>query len=413
MRLACRSQQPSRRRLPNPSAWASSGVLTSAPPQPLDVAGPQRDRAAPGRAAGRVGEADEPLAPFGLEQLDDRGEPLVAGPLRKREPLDEGRRAPGSCCPCHGRDGRDKDVAHGIRLCHESVKAQPRDVSEARSRSMLTCMTRFLALAFSALAAAAFAGLATVPRAAASSGVRYGLTDDAWLLDGPGTLEARLAQLDTLGVRVVRFTLRWDQVAATEPTSPTDPSDPAYDWTADDAVLHGLHAHGVDVVVQLLGTPAWANGGRHIELRPDLGHGVPRLRDGRCHPVRVGGEVADLERAEPGALVAPDEPRDLHLASPQSSLCGDSRSDPERASCRRRNGAARLDGRRLTGRVAHRNAQGAREARRLRAQPLPTRPEARVAASAAAARTARRSRWRRSGSSCSSSRATSRGRVSG
>src|SRR6202142_2048833 len=114
----------------------------------------------------------------------------------------------------------------------------------------------FLALT---LAAALLLGLATAPRATAATGVKYGLTDDAWLLDGPGTLESRLTQLDTLGVHLVRFTLHWDQIAASEPTSPTDPADPAYDWAADDVVLTGLHAHGIDVLLQLVGTPSWAN----------------------------------------------------------------------------------------------------------------------------------------------------------
>ncbi len=113
----------------------------------------------------------------------------------------------------------------------------------------------------SILAVALVLGFGTTPPVSAATGVKYGLTDDAWLLDGPGTLESRLARLDTLGVGVVRFTLRWDQLAGSEPTSPTDPSDPAYDWSADDAVLDGLHAHGIDVVLQLVGTPGWANGG--------------------------------------------------------------------------------------------------------------------------------------------------------
>jgi len=127
--------------------------------------------------------------------------------------------------------------------------------------------TTCLALAL-ALTAALLLGLATAPRATAATGVKYGLTDDAWLLDGPGTLESRLTQLDTLGVHLVRFTLHWDQIAASEPTSPSDPSDPAYDWTADDVVLTGLHAHGIDVLLQLVGTPSWANRGLAANYAP-------------------------------------------------------------------------------------------------------------------------------------------------
>jgi len=130
-------------------------------------------------------------------------------------------------------------------------------------------MARFAAPSLLAtVAAALLLGLVTAPRAAAASDVKYGLTDDAWLLNGSGTLESRLARLDTLGVRVVRFTLQWNQIASSEPASPTDPSDPAYDWTADDAVLDGLHAHGIDVVLQLVGTPRWANGGLGANYAP-------------------------------------------------------------------------------------------------------------------------------------------------
>ncbi|MFL5954742.1 MAG: cellulase family glycosylhydrolase [Gaiellaceae bacterium] len=115
------------------------------------------------------------------------------------------------------------------------------------------------------------AALATAQQAAAAPGVKYGLTDDAWLTNGPGTLDARLAKLDALGVRVVRFTVRWNEVARTKPTAPSDPTDEAYDWSRVDEVLDGLHTHGIDVVVQLVGTPAWANGGRASNYAPTTG----------------------------------------------------------------------------------------------------------------------------------------------
>ena len=109
---------------------------------------------------------------------------------------------------------------------------------------------------------------ATAPLASAAPGVKFGLTDDAWLVSGPGTLDSRLAKLDVLGVRVVRFTLRWDQLARTRPTTPADPSDAAYDWSAADPVLDGLRQHGIEVVLQLVGTPSWANGGKAFNYVP-------------------------------------------------------------------------------------------------------------------------------------------------
>src|SRR3982751_1406165 len=102
--------------------------------------------------------------------------------------------------------------------------------------------------------------LAAAPHASAAPSIKFGLTDDAWLVNGPGTLDARLAKLDALGVRGVRFTLRWDQTARTRPTVPADLSAPAYNWGVADPVLDGLKQHGVEVVLQLVGTPGWANG---------------------------------------------------------------------------------------------------------------------------------------------------------
>ena len=130
-------------------------------------------------------------------------------------------------------------------------------------------MSRSFPAGFVLLAATSLLlALTTASPAFASSRVQYGLADDAWLLDGPGTLESRVTRLDQMGTRIVRFTLRWDEIAPTKPATPTDPSDPAYDWSADDAVLAALHAHKIAVLVQLLGTPRWANGGRASYYAP-------------------------------------------------------------------------------------------------------------------------------------------------
>jgi hypothetical protein len=115
------------------------------------------------------------------------------------------------------------------------------------------------------IAAALVALAATASTASASSRALYGVQDDAWIEVGSpksGPLEERLATLDRLGVDVVRYTLRWDHVAQRRPKEPVDPADRAYDWSSADALLAGLHAHGIDVVLTVWGTPRWANG-RH------------------------------------------------------------------------------------------------------------------------------------------------------
>jgi hypothetical protein len=104
--------------------------------------------------------------------------------------------------------------------------------------------------------------------ASASPNLRVGIQDDAWLQDGSGTLDSRLETIAGLGVRVVRYNLRWDSIAKSKPARPSNPRDPAYDWSAPDSVLDGLHARGLSLVVGLVGTPAWANGGRGPAYAP-------------------------------------------------------------------------------------------------------------------------------------------------
>jgi hypothetical protein len=106
--------------------------------------------------------------------------------------------------------------------------------------------------------------------ALAAPTVQYGLQDDAWLAAGPGpdTLPARIAVLKKLGVKIVRYNLRWDQIAATQPTDATDPTDPAYDWSTADPVLNALHEAGIPVLLTIYGSPAWANGNRAPAYAP-------------------------------------------------------------------------------------------------------------------------------------------------
>src|SRR3954470_23978690 len=96
-------------------------------------------------------------------------------------------------------------------------------------------------------------------RAQPSSGVRYGIQDDAWLQFGPGTLNQRLATFKRLGVPLVRFTLHWNYFAPGRRAAPASPRDRAYDWRRPDQILRGLRRYGLTPVLTLVGTPAWAN----------------------------------------------------------------------------------------------------------------------------------------------------------
>jgi hypothetical protein len=117
--------------------------------------------------------------------------------------------------------------------------------------------------ALAATASFLFAG-----QAAASSSARFGIQDDAWLRWGPGTLDSRLNTLDSLGVKTVRFTLVWNEIAPQKPASGTDPNDEAYDWSAFDPVMDGLRTHHITPLITLWGSPKWANGGKAPNVLP-------------------------------------------------------------------------------------------------------------------------------------------------
>ena len=95
--------------------------------------------------------------------------------------------------------------------------------------------------------------------AAASTGIRYGIQDDAWLLQGPGDAADRFDQLAKLSPQVVRFNMRWDGIERNQGE---------YDWTDPDIVLNGLHERGIPAVVAIIGAPSWSNGGRGPNWAP-------------------------------------------------------------------------------------------------------------------------------------------------
>jgi hypothetical protein len=100
-------------------------------------------------------------------------------------------------------------------------------------------------------------GLPAVAPAAAR--IQVGITDDAWLLYGPGTAEERATQLHDLGAQIVRVTLDWRRIEETEGT---------FDWGTEDAALDALRAQGIAPILVIWGTPAWANGGRGENVPP-------------------------------------------------------------------------------------------------------------------------------------------------
>jgi hypothetical protein len=96
-------------------------------------------------------------------------------------------------------------------------------------------------------------------QAAAASGFKFGIQDDAWLGFGPGTVEERVAELQRLGVDVVRVTIEWHEVETVRGQ---------YDWEQEDVLLNALRQRGLTPLVTIWGTPAWANGGKAPNWAP-------------------------------------------------------------------------------------------------------------------------------------------------
>ena len=72
-----------------------------------------------------------------------------------------------------------------------------------------------------------------------------------------------------LGVSIYEIDLRWDEVAPTRPVDPADPRDPAYHWPGEiqQALTQARRFH-MRVLLQIIGAPAWANGGQSWNWAP-------------------------------------------------------------------------------------------------------------------------------------------------
>jgi hypothetical protein len=95
-----------------------------------------------------------------------------------------------------------------------------------------------------------------------------GLYDDGMTLGNP---DKGFPILHNLRAQVVRITLWWGGsigVAKKQPKNPTDPADPAYNWDAYDRAVQDAAKYKIKVLFSIVGTPAWANGGRAARYAP-------------------------------------------------------------------------------------------------------------------------------------------------
>jgi Beta-galactosidase len=115
---------------------------------------------------------------------------------------------------------------------------------------------------------AAACSLVVAASASASSSIRFGIQDDAWLLYGPGSMDDRVETIDRLGLDVVRLTLEWHLIEQRRGE---------YDWQRADALLEALRKRGIGAVVTIWGTPRWANGGASPNWAPRSAADIERF----------------------------------------------------------------------------------------------------------------------------------------
>lgn len=72
-----------------------------------------------------------------------------------------------------------------------------------------------------------------------------------------------------LGASIYELELPWAAVAPTRPARPTEPGDPAYHWPLEVTQALGSAArYHMRVLLEIMGAPAWANGGHNPDWAP-------------------------------------------------------------------------------------------------------------------------------------------------
>jgi hypothetical protein len=110
-----------------------------------------------------------------------------------------------------------------------------------------------------ALGCALVVALAAAGAAQSARPLQTGLVDPYEL--GASEYELGLTRVRTSGSTLVRTTIPWPAVAPRAPapgSNPADPANPAYRWEAFDAKLRVFEAAGLEPIVGVVSSPAWA-----------------------------------------------------------------------------------------------------------------------------------------------------------
>lgn len=195
-------------------------------------------------------------------------------------------------------------------------------------------MSRFLSKTFAlllGLAVAAGVGAGTAPSsksvsfAASSRALKLGIYDDSEIFGEPSVAFATFERLD---VRLIRATLRWGQgplaVSKRRPAKGADPGDPAYNFSPFDEMMKRAAAAGIKVVVTIVGTPAWANGGKPRYIAPKKMADLRKFA--RAVALRYSGKYVPRGAADPLPAVryflAWNEPNNPVFLRPQFKKVG-------------------------------------------------------------------------------------------
>jgi hypothetical protein len=124
-------------------------------------------------------------------------------------------------------------------------------------------LKRTLRLVLVLSAAAALAA----PTALAAERMWIGFHDDPsfrWVKDRESRIESAASE----GATVMRLLVHWNLTATRRPAQASNPLDPAYNFDDLDDAIRTAQEADMEVLLSLVGTPRWANGGRGANVMP-------------------------------------------------------------------------------------------------------------------------------------------------
>jgi hypothetical protein len=124
-------------------------------------------------------------------------------------------------------------------------------------------------LRFVLFAAVVLLALPAATAARAVSRMPIGFFDDPsfrWAT-GPG-INSNLAGAQAANGSIIHVLVNWAQVAPSQPANPLNGNDKAYRLNDIDNVVQMAPKYGLQVLLTITGTPAWANGGRPPDYAP-------------------------------------------------------------------------------------------------------------------------------------------------